>query len=109
MVHRLVHPPLPVCRYSGKKGGVAPVLPFSAGSLRAGRAITDKPRCGKQIGTMALVHRITESWYTPPLVCVPGWIGTSIVHEAQQKQSCMAPLMGTPFVRFIGRIWHPRA
>ena len=34
MLHRLL-PPLPACRSSGKKRGVAPVLPFSAGAARA--------------------------------------------------------------------------
>ena len=36
----------------------------------------------------------------PPSDRVTFWIGTCIVHGAQQKQSCMAPLMGTPFCAF---------
>ena len=47
-------------------------------------------------------HRLAESCHTPPSERVTFWIGTGIVHGAQQKPSCMAPLGGTPFVRFKG-------
>ena len=41
MSHRLSHPPSTRADTAAKKGGVAPVLPLSAGAARAGRAIAD--------------------------------------------------------------------
>ena len=67
--------PRPVCRTSGKKGGVASVLPFSSLSARSGRVVVDKPRQHNRIRKMAVEHPPADLCPIPPLIYGARWSG----------------------------------
>ena len=65
--HRLEHPPRPVCRTNGKKGGVAPVLPRTPGAAHSGLAVASKLLLYNKVRKLAMEHPTAVSWNPPPL------------------------------------------
>ena len=60
--------PSPDCRTSGKKGGVASVLPFSSVSARSGQLVAGKRLWYNKVRKMAVEHTPADLCPIPPLI-----------------------------------------
>ena len=67
--------PRPVCRTSGKKGGVASVFPFSSVSARSGRVVAGKRLWYNKVRKMAVEHPPADLCPIPPLIFGARWSG----------------------------------
>ena len=67
--------PSPDCRTSGKKGGGASVLPFSAVSAWSGLVVASKLLWYNKVRKMAVEHPAADLCPIPPLIFVARWSG----------------------------------
>ena len=90
--------PRPACRSSGKKGGVAPVLPRAARAARAGLVVSDKSKRYNNIGKLVVSQINDDMCHKPPSEFVTSFL-TPAVTPALTPEGLITE---APTLRFIG-------